>query len=236
MTDLDLMTDDRPTDLTDDQIAAFLRDNPDFFVRNPDMCDVLHVPKATSGKGIVDFQHFLVERLKADKTAINAQQKEIIESVRANMNNQTRIHKAVLVLLEARSFEEFIHNILTDLTAILNVDITALAIEASQGEIPHVQHGIRLLPEGTLDTWLKGKEVLLENNIAGLEEVYGGGAGLVSSQALVRINISLDTPPALLAFGSRNSKSFMPGQGTEQIIFLAHVVERCFRSWLDLPQ
>jgi uncharacterized protein YigA (DUF484 family) len=58
----------------------------------------------------------------------------------------------------------------------------------------------------------------------------------VQSQALLRVDISMDTPPAILAFGSRDPHMFTDGQGTELISFLAGVVERNFRHWLDLPQ
>jgi hypothetical protein len=39
----------------------------------------------------------------------------------------------------------------------------------------------------------------------------------------------------MLAFGSREPDLFQQGHGTELISFLARVVERCIRSWLDLP-
>ena len=44
----------------------------------------------------------------------------------------------------------------------------------------------------------------------------------------------MDTPPAILAFGSRDPVMFQDGQATDQIIFLARVIERCFRSWLNI--
>ena len=40
---------------------------------------------------------------------------------------------------------------------------------------------------------------------------------------------------AILAFGSRDANLFCEGQSTDQILFLARVIERCFRSWLNLP-
>jgi uncharacterized protein YigA (DUF484 family) len=45
----------------------------------------------------------------------------------------------------------------------------------------------------------------------------------------------MDTPPAILAFGSRDPNMFHEGQATDQILFLARVIERCFRAWLNLP-
>lgn len=223
--------------LTDEDIIAFLRANPDFLKNNPDAADLLIPPKPRGQRGQpADFQAYMIDRLKTAKEAISKTTREIVENSRANMNNQQRIHKAVLRLLEARNFEDFIHTITMDLSAMLDVDIAVLVVEADGADIPHIQtNGIRVIPPGTVDKWMEGKNVLLQDNISGIEPIYGGGASLVRSQILLRVDISMDTPPAILAFGSRNADAFKEGQATDQILFLARVIERCFRSWLSLP-
>ena len=123
-----------------------------------------------------------------------------------------------------------------DLANILDVDIAVLVVESNGDDIPHVHtSGIRVIPNGTVDKWMEGQDVLLQDNISGIEAIYGGGAALVQSQILLRVSISLDTPPAILAFGSRDPNMFSEGQATDQILFLARVIERCFRTWLNLP-
>ena len=77
--------------------------------------------------------------------------------------------------------------------------------------------------------------MLLEGTVTGDEALFGAGAGLVRSQALVRLNVSTGAPPCLLALGSREPDMFHSGMRTELISFLARVLERCIRSWLDLP-
>lgn len=42
---------------------------------------------------------------------------------------------------------------------------------------------------------MKGKNVMLQEDISGIEAIYGGGATLVRSQILLRVDISMDTPP-----------------------------------------
>jgi uncharacterized protein YigA (DUF484 family) len=221
--------------LTADDIIAWLKSHPDFLSKHPSACDFLVPPKQQNGKGIADFQTYMIERLKADKTEAIETAKEIVETARHNMNNQSRIHRAVLRLLEAESFEEFMESITSDLTTFLDVDITSLVIESDGQKIPHVSlPGIRIVPAGTLDKWMNGKPILHQSDISGVETVYGAGAQLVRSQVLVRVDVSQKTPPALLAFGSRDPQMFQAGQGTEQVSFLAGVVERCIRTWLHL--
>ena len=178
----------------------------------------------------------MIERLKSDKDEAVQTTREIVENSRANMNNQQRVHTAVLRMLEATNFADFIHSITMDLASILDVDIAVLVVEADGQSIPQIQTtGIRAVPQGTVDKWMEDKTVLLQDNISGIEAIYGGGATLVKSQILLRVDISMDTPPAILAFGSRDPDMFTENQGTDQILFLARVIERCFRSWLNLP-
>jgi uncharacterized protein YigA (DUF484 family) len=223
--------------LTTEQVLAFLRDNPKFLQQHPEALDTLAPPKAETGKGVADFQSYMINRLKSAKDEVVQTTKSLLETSRANMNNQQRVHKAVLRLLEANTFDDFIQSITMDMANILNVDIAVLVVESSHGEIPHIQtSGIRVIPGGTVDMWMGGKNVLLQDNISGIEPIYGGGATLVKSQILLRVDISMDTPPAIIAFGSRDPNMFAEGQATDQILFLARVIERCFQSWLNIPR
>lgn len=222
--------------LTAQDILDYLRQNPSFLQKHPEGLDYLVPPTASSGKGVADFQTYMIQRLKADKEEISEATRSVVENARANMNNQQRIARAVLRLLECQNFEDFIHSITMDLAVLLDVDIAALIVESSGEDIPHIHtSGIRVIPKGTIQKWMGGKNVMLQDEIIGIEAIYGGGASLVQSQILLRVDISMDTPPAILAFGSRDSAMFREGQATDQILFLTRVIERCFRSWLQLP-
>ncbi|MAH05258.1 MAG: DUF484 family protein [Pseudomonadota bacterium] len=222
--------------LNKQDILGWLKDNPNFLEQCPEAADLLLPPKLKSKKGIADFQSYLLDRVKADKEMVLETTREIVENARNNMNNQTRIHMAVLHILEAQSFDELITSITMDLTAMLDVDITALLVETDGNTIPHTNiPGLKMVPKGTIDKWMEDRPARLQADITGLEAIFGSGANLVRSQALIRIDISLDMPPALLCFGSRNAMTFEDGQGIEQISFLARVIERCIRLWLTVP-
>lgn len=225
-----------PPDLDPDDVIAWIKANPDFLHQHPHALDHLIPPKQNNGKGVADFQSYMIQRLKADKAQAIETTRDVVETARTNMNSQTRIHNAVLRLLEAHSFDEFIQTITHDLCTMLDTDISTLVVEADGRDIPHINNaGIRIVPEGTVDHWMSTKRILLQTDISGIETIYGSGATLVRSQALVRIDIWHQTPPAILAFGSRDPSFFHPSQGTELVTFLAGVVERLFRSWLLLP-
>ena len=221
-------------DMIEDDVIAFLKDNPEFLQENLEL--LIPARKRPKKGDVANFQSYVIERLKSDKEEVIETAKDIVETSRANMNNQQRIHEAVLRLLESTRFDDFIHTITMDLSSVLNVDIAVFLVEANGSDIPHIStSGVRVIPGGTVDKWMNEKNVLLQDNIAGIEPIYGGGAALVKSQILLRVDISMDTPPAILAFGSRDPDMFTDGQATDQIIFLARVIERCFRTWLSLP-
>ena len=216
-----------------EEILEYLKNNQD----DTELLEALMPAKKRTKRGEpADFQAYAIERLRNEKEEAIEISKDIVETSRANMNNQQRIHTAVLRLLEAQNFEDFIHCITMDLANILDVDIATLVVEADGDTIPHVNtNGVRIIPAGTTDKWMGDKPVLLQDKISGSEAIYGGGAALVQSQILLRVDISLDTPPAILAFGSRDPNAFGEGQATDQVLFLARVIERSFRSWLNLP-
>lgn len=225
-----------PDELTPDQIIAFLKSNPDFFCNHSDILSALSFPSAKEEQGVANFQSYRIEKLQSDKNQIEQATRALVANARSNMNNQARIHSAVLRLLEAHSFDDFIACITMDLANLMGVDISSFVVETDGGMIPHVHNsGLRIVPQGTINNWMGDKEAMLQDDMRGLDAIYGGAASLVRSQLLMRIDISLDTPPALIAFGSRDPNMFTADQGTDQIGFLARVIERALRTWLKLP-
>lgn len=222
-----------PAKITENDVIDWLSRNRDFLHNNPEMCDVLLPPTERQGKTIADFQAYMIKRLKDDKEEVIESAKEIVETSRLNMSNQARIHQAVLMLLEATSFEDFIQTITMDIVSLLGIDIISLVVEAEGDVIPHIDiSGVKAVTSGTVNLLLADKNILLESHMNGIDNIYGGGAGLVKSQLLMRLPIAQGMPPVMLAFGSRDPEMFTPGQGTELVEFLARVIERCLYNWL----
>ncbi|MFN3828059.1 MAG: DUF484 family protein [Micavibrio sp.] len=221
--------------ITEQDVINWLRDHPAFLSRHPELLDIMTPPKEQFGKGVADFQHYMVQRLKADRDEILESTREIVENSRANMNSQTRIHRAILMMLEANDFESFINTITLDFPSLMDVDIVSLIVETDSAVVPQIHmQGVRAVSPGTIQLLMKDKPIRLEANINGFEEIYGGGAGLVKSQALMKLHLGDDTPAALIAFGCRDPLAFESTQGTELIAFLGCVTERLLQAWLHI--
>lgn len=219
------------------QVDGYLRRHPDFLARHPELLKVLTPPECRRGDGVLDLQSFMVDRLRDEVAEVTAARDAVVQAGRSNLSAQARIHKAVLALLSAKSFEHLIELVTTDLAVALNLDAVTLGVELSEQSLPPVRlGGIFQLEPDTVDALLgKGRALMLRGDTEGDPMIFGAAAGLVASQALIRLDISPTTPAALLALGSRQPDQFHQGQGTELLTFLAGALELCIRTWLDLP-
>jgi uncharacterized protein len=226
-------------DLTVEQVIDYLIRHPDFFAQHPELFDLMRPPARDLGKGVVDFQAQLVERQRTRMEALRHDLTEVIETSRANLDQQHRVFTAVLQLLECQTFETLIETITGELAPLLGVDAIGLAVESMPGRevsmAVALRTGVHVVPEGTVAARLRGADTALRSDIEGDAVLFGPAAQFVRSEALLRLNWSVLAPPGLLAFGSADPNGFEPNQGTEQITFLARVVERIIAAWLDLP-
>jgi len=225
-----------PRATTADEVLAYLTRHPGFLADHPDLVGVLTPPEHQRGAGVVDMQQFMLQRLQADLARLKSQQRALISTSRSNLTSQTRIHAAVLALVGASSFEQLIQTVTTDLAVLLDVDVVTLCVESDTGPLPRPPlPGVHLLRPGEVDRLLgPDKDALLEDEVRGDPVLFGAGAGLVHSEALLRLSIGNHAPAGLVALGSRKPHKFKSGQGTELLCFLAQALEITIAQWLDL--
>ena len=197
--------------LTDAQVATYLRRHPDFLIRHSQLLDCLDIPArddpvSTAG-GVVDLQRAMVARLRTQKQALAAERDALLLTSQSNASVQDKVHRAVLLLLSAGSFEQLIDQVTHELAALLDLDVVTLCVEQDDVRLPAREvGGVRRLSAGKI------------------------------SQALAKLSLSPATPPVLLALGARQIDHFEESQGTDLLRFLAESLERMLRSWLELPQ
>ena len=222
---------------TAEEVADYLRLHPGFLDDHPNLLSILTPPTLNTGSNVVDMQNFMIERVSREVERLKARQDELIATARGNLSSQSRIHAAVLDIIGARTFEQLIETVTTDLAVRLDIDVAAICVECDRSSIPAAaRSSVRGLETGTIDLLLGGGyDALLRPNIEADPEVFGAASGLVRSDALLRLSIGPSAPAALLALGSRQEGRFEPGHGTELLCFLATALECTMRSWLDLP-
>lgn len=225
----------RSARVTAAEVMEYLQRHPEFLTQHPDLLDSLKLPDRHGGEGVVDLQQFMVERLRREVQRLRGDQDDLLSNSRDNLATQTRVHRAALALLEARSLANLVEIVTTDLAVILDVDVVTLCLERSEGFTePSRMEGVQLLDRGAVDGLIgREHEVLLRDEVTGDPLLFGGGAGLVRSDALIRLRFGDGMPQGLMAFGTRHPGYFDSGQGTELLSFLARILEHCVRSWLS---
>ncbi|MGH6991243.1 MAG: DUF484 family protein, partial [Stellaceae bacterium] len=225
---------DRPQDKKADSAAAparavgegdvhqYLKAHPDFLVHNPEFLSVLTPPQLQRGDQVVDMQSFMLQRQRQELEKLQRQHGELIGTSRANLASQARVHGAALALFSARSFEQLIQTVTTDLAVMLDADVATIGVESVEPMKPTLRNqGIQILKPGMVEELFgPDRDVLLFDEVEGDPVLFGDGAGLVRSAALLRLRVSLKSPAGLLAIGTRAPGKFHAAQGTELLNFL----------------
>jgi uncharacterized protein YigA (DUF484 family) len=222
-------------DIDSRDVLAYLRRHPDFLDRHPEAVRLLCPPSREMDDGVVDFQHFLFERQRRELARLNTEYRALVATCRGNLASQSRVHKAALTILAAPSFGQLLQVLTTDLAVVLDVDVVTIAVENGAGIVPRLPvQGIQLLREGTVAALLgEDRVALYDADVSGDAELFGGAAGLVRSQALLRLSFGRGAPVGLLCIGTRKPGRFHPGLGTELLGFLARVVGISIGLWLS---
>jgi uncharacterized protein len=222
-------------EITAREVMGYLRRHPEFLDEHPEALRLLRPPSRDVGEGVVDFQHFLYERQRSELNRVNLEYRNLIAVSRGNLASQNRVHKAALTVLAAPSFGQLLQIVTTDLAVLLDVDVVTIAVENIAGITPRLNvNGIHLLEAGTVEDVLgPEKAVVYDADVVGDPALFGGAAGLVRSQALLRLRFGRETPTGLLCIGTRKPGRFHPGLGTELLGFLGRIVGLAIGLWLN---
>jgi uncharacterized protein len=224
-----------PSEIGASEVVAYLREHPDFLDRHPEALQLVRAPTRKTGDDVLDFQHFMLERLRRDVARLEEERNSLISTSRGNLASQCRVHKAVMTMLRAASFEQLLQIVTTDLAVLLDVDVVTLGVESTAARMTRLPvQGIHLLHSGTVDALLgPGRDALLASDIQADPALFGAAAGLVRSQALLRLSISRSGPIGLMCIGTRRPDTFHAGLGSELLTFLARALGITIAQWLE---
>ena len=178
-------------------VEAFLRANPAWLARHPDLYRILEPPVRLLGDGVADHMAAMlrVQRERADG---------LLAAGRATADLAGRVQDAVLALFRSSDPADCVSG---EMPGILAVDAAHLCLEA---EYP----GARRLPDGVV--------ARLRDAPADARLLHAEAAGLARHDALIRV--PGEGPPALLALLARDRHMLDPAQGSGPLGFLGRAV------------
>src|SRR5512144_3028568 len=112
--------------VTEEQVADYLREHPDFFTQRASLLQAMTPPDRWTGDTVIDMQRYMVESLRGEIAGLRDCAHEVIETSRANLAIQTRTHAAVLALIAAADIDQLLRAVTDDLPILLGVDVAVL--------------------------------------------------------------------------------------------------------------
>lgn len=222
--------------LTEQHVLDYLRSHPDFLNNHPDVLLSLIPPEQQLQGNVEDFQHFLLERMRSELTHLKENYKGLITTSRDNMSTQSQVHFAVLELMRAHDLQSLLQILTQDLLTRFDVDLVRLLIEspvADHYDVPQLEpglSGLRYVEPGTASAAIGEQEDcrliadIHSRDAAGVIDLFTDCEGLVSSCALLKLELPRHERQALLIFGSRNARHFHPQMAKDMLSFLGKVI------------
>lgn len=213
------------------QIASFLEQNPDFFDTYPNLLADIRV-QHESGKAVS-----LIEKqvavLREQKKKLKKQLQELLEVARENDELDRRVHQLTLRLIECRSPRAVLDALTLYLTRDFGADAVTVRLRTPPPGTTHI-----VLPEFESGAELAGFDKAIQDNkpLCGrfkpeqVQYLFGAKAEGIESAALVPLND--DVVFGLLAIGARDAQRFHADQGTLFLIQLGELTARVLRAGL----
>jgi uncharacterized protein YigA (DUF484 family) len=221
-------------EITSNMVVEYLQKHPNFLTENLALLEALIPPEQNHGRGVIDFQFHAIDHLRNDSAKLKSRFQNLITSAQDNLSVQQQVHKAVKALVIARSAEQLLEAITTDLAHLFGVDVVRLALESDVAGLYDTyypeQHfsGICFVPSGTSKAAMLQADVRLISDTQqeppiGFEMIFADCSNLVRSAALLKLDLTKTGKVAMLAFGVRHTDHFQPHQADDLLRFLADI-------------
>jgi uncharacterized protein YigA (DUF484 family) len=204
------------SELTDAEVAAFLRSRPRFLAENPDLYRALTPPIRLHGDVLADHMAAMLRAERLHAAAMARRADGVVAAGRAAAGLLARVHEAVLALIRSDAPGECIA---TEFPALLAVDAASLCLEDHRPDA-------HALPTGTVAALLDGRMVIFRSAPDDASLLHAEAARMAFHDALVRV--PGEGPPALLALAARDPRALDPTQGAGALAFLGRAVAAAF--------
>lgn len=227
----------------EDHLREKIIADPELLLEDQDIMRALvSANEQTMGSNIVDLRGIAMERLAARLDRLEDTHRSVIAAAYENLAGTNQVHRAVLRLLDATKFEEFLSDLVGDVADTLRVDSMRLVLESEEaGDDPAVQRMgqvLSVVEPGFCDRYITQgrdipvRQVTLRQTKADDAKVYQDKADYIRSEACLKLDFGEGRMPGLLVMGSEDPHLFTPQHGTDLLTFFGGVFERTMRQWL----
>ena len=210
-----------------EDVAAYLKDHPEFFEQYAEMMAEIHIPHPHGGRTIpISERQMLTLREKSKQ--LESKLREIIQFGEDNDAISEKMHRLTLALLGAQDLPVAAHLIETHLRDDFSVPHVALRVWRGAGDLPlfePLSEAARLFAAGLTHPHCCSQPV------ADTATLFGESASLLKSYAYV--GLRKDDTFGLLALASEDPHRFYAGMGTLYLSRLGDIIAASLARHLD---
>ena len=218
---------------------------PDVILDDDDvMRALISADDCARGPNVIDLRGLAMQRLEERLDRLEDTHKSVIAAAYDNLAGTNQIHRAILRIMDAETFDDFLSILNDDVTQILRVDTTRIifemrAVDTSQAQtLSNLHPMIGVEGPGFVQSYMTQGHGTLSSNVVvrpaprGAVQVYGKTPNPILSEAALHLSLGRTRPSAMAVVGSVDAKQFSPQQATDLLSFFAGVLERVLRRWL----
>jgi uncharacterized protein YigA (DUF484 family) len=213
---------------SDEEVALYLRDHPQFFTEYADLLADIQIPHPHGDRAIPISERQVMD-LREKNRVLQDKLSELIRFGEENGALSEKMHRLALVLLKFTCWNDVLHglnyNLREDfLIPHITLRIWGIAIDEQQGpELSKTGLDIHRLAESLLHPYC-GSHILEE-----IRDWFGEEGGRLQSFAIVPLRT--DMTIGLLVLGSEESQRFYPEMGTIYLAQLGEMVSAALRRF-----
>lgn len=217
-----------------EQVAAWLRQHPNFFREHEDVLDGLSIPHLHTG-GAVSLLERLVQRQRDQYRELQERQSNMLKAARDSEHVIARLHHLALELMTCDSLDDVVGTCNNMLRGDFKADNVVLRL------IGHgrTRDGLHFIDPD--DKYLKQLSTLFRKRqpvcgrLRPRQQIFLFGDEGASIKSAVLIPLFEAREIGVLALGSENEARFYPGMGTLFIGQLGGLVARALARYLEPP-
>jgi uncharacterized protein YigA (DUF484 family) len=214
--------------LSDEEVALYLRDHPQFFTEYADLLADIQIPHPHEDRAIPISERQVMD-LREKNRILQDKLSELIRFGEENGALSEKMHRLALVLLKFTSLNDVLHGLNYNLREDFLIPHMALRIwgigvdDQQRPEVSKTGPDIHGLAESLLHPYC-GSHILQE-----IRGWFGEEGGRLRSFAIVPLRT--DMTIGLLVLGSEESQRFYPEMGTIYLAQLGELVSAALRRF-----
>ena len=214
-------------------LEAYLKANPDVFLKHPHLMDVIELNQAPAGT--ISLAQRQYQRARQQNKQLSEQLNALIDNAQDNAALEKRVHELCLNLLDSADLSNLLARLTTELKEEFSADDVAIRLFYQHKPLPLVQSALNVKQLHADDNNLAhfdnvlGKQMPVCGRLTQAQKLFLFAENADAIQSAACLPLGHEPCAGLLAIGSREVNRFHADMGTDYLRFLGDIFMRALR-------